>query len=233
MYNEEQNAPLILEHLDSVRNTFGLDLSAIAINDGSKDKTKEVLDRLHVQFPWLGVVSYEKNKGMGGAMREGIKKAVESAFDVLIFMDSDMTHDGMDIPKFLKKIADGYDYVLGSRFIPGGAMVGVPAGRVAVSKVGNIVGKMLLWIPVRDFTTGFRAGKRAVFEKINLTENGFGIQLEGTVLAAHAGFKLGEVPIILTTRKFGDSKMIYDSKLWKSYFRLLYKCVLIRYGATA
>jgi glycosyltransferase involved in cell wall biosynthesis len=229
MYNEEDNAPLIVEHLEGVKNKFGLDLSVFAINDGSKDSTARVLADLQKKFPNLGVVSYAQNKGMGGAIREGIKKAIDEQFDVFIFMDSDMTHDGNDIPKFLAKIAEGYDLVLGSRFIQGGKMVGVPPMRVLISQVGNMVGKLLLWIPVRDFTTGYRAGKRAVFEKINLTETGFGIQLEGTVLAAAAGFHLGEVPIILTTRKFGDSKMNYTVKFILYYLTLLLKCTWLRH----
>ena len=68
-----------------------------------------------------------------------------------------------------------------------------------------------------------------MYEKINPTETGFGIQLEGTVLAAAAGFRLGEVPIVLTTRKFGDSKMIYNAKLIKNYLKLLAKCTWLRH----
>ena len=230
MYNEEENAPLIVEHLDAVRKKHNLDLSILAVNDGSKDSTEAVLRKLQEAYAGVVVMSYATNKGMGGALNTGIARALEENFDVLIFMDADLTHDGGDIPKFLDKLAGGYDFVLGSRFVRGGKMVGVPAMRAGISIFGNIVGKVLLNIPVRDFTTGYRAGGREVFERISLTERGFGIQLEGVVRAAAAGFRLGEVPIILTTRKFGDSKMIYNGKLIKSYFTLLLKCVRLRYG---
>ncbi len=229
MYNEEDNAPLILDHLDTVRKKYHLDLQVIAINDGSQDSTREVLTTLKKTYPTLIVVDYDQNKGMGGALKEGISKALASGVEVLVFMDADLTHDGNDIPKFIKKIEEGYDLVLGSRFVPGGKMVGVPYLRALISKMGNMVGKILLNVPVRDFTTGFRAGKREVFKKIILTETGFGIQLEETVLAAANGFKLGEVPIILTTRRFGNSKMIYNGKLVKSYYKLLRKCIHIRF----
>lgn len=228
MYNEEDNAPLILDHLETVRKKFKLDLSFLAINDGSKDNTREVLLGLKKTHPDLIIVSYDQNRGLGGALKEGIKKALEEKFDVLIFMDADLTHDGGDIPKFLDKISSGYDLVLGSRFVPGGKMIGVPAPRVLISKFGNLIGKILLNVPVQDFTTGYRVGRREVFEKINLTETGFGVQLEETVLAAAAGFKMGEVPIILTTRRFGTSKMIYNTKLISSYYKLLKKCVRLR-----
>lgn len=229
MYNEEDNAPLIIDHLEVVRKKHHLDLHVIAVNDGSKDNTREVLTELKKNYENLIVVDYEQNKGMGGALKEGISKAIFEGFDVFIFMDADLTHDGNDIPKFTKKIEEGYDLVLGSRFIAGGKMVGVPYLRALISKMGNIVGKILLNIPVQDFTTGYRAGKREVFEKISLTETGFGIQLEETVLAAAHGFKLGEVPIILTTRRFGNSKMVYNGKLIKSYYKLLRKCIGIRF----
>jgi glycosyltransferase involved in cell wall biosynthesis len=229
MYNEEKNASLIVKHLDAVRKKFSLDLGIIAVNDGSKDNTETILKGLQNTHSGVTVISYAQNRGMGKALRIGIAKAVEERADILIFMDADLTHDGNDIPKFLQKIAGGYDLVLGSRFIPGGKMVGVPLLRVLISKLGNEVGKILLRVPVKDLTTGFRAGKRTVFEKIVLTETGFGIQLEETVLAAVAGFRLGEVPIVLTTRQFGHSKMIYNGKLFLSYFSLLFKCVRLRH----
>lgn len=227
MYNEEDNAPLILDHLEMVRHKYNLDLSYVAVNDGSKDKTVIILTELSKKYKNLHVVSYSINKGLGGALREGIKEALKRGFEIFVFMDADLTHDGNDIPKFLEKLTAGYDLVLGSRFVPGGKMVGVPAPRALISKMGNIFGKFLLRIPVRDFTTGFRAGKREVFEKITLTEGGFGVQLEETVLAHAAGFKLGEVPIILTTRRFGSSKMIYNADLLTAYFKLFKKCYRI------
>jgi dolichol-phosphate mannosyltransferase len=228
MYNEEENAPRILAALSEVRKKNGLDLDVIAVNDGSTDATAEVLNRLAREYPNLIVISYEENKGMGGAMVAGIERALDGDFDILIFMDSDLTHDCTDIPAFLGKITEGYDYVLGSRFIKGGKMVGVPLARAAVSDIGNILGKILLWIPVHDYTSGFRAGRRKVFETIQLTEKGFGVQLEATVRTAAAGFKLGEVPMVLTTRKFGESKMNYR-KIILPYIGLLLKCTWWRH----
>jgi dolichol-phosphate mannosyltransferase len=227
MFNEEDNAPLVFDHLETVRAKHSLPLSYIAINDGSQDKTEETLLKLQKDYPNLFIVSYSKNKGLGGALNMGIEEALRRKFDVLVFMDADLTHDGNSIPSFLAKIEEGYDLVLGSRFVTGGKMIGVPALRALISKAGNIFGKFLLRVPVRDFTTGYRAGRREVFEKITLTEPGFGIQLEETVKAHAKGFKLAEVPIVLTTRRFGSSKMIYNTKLISSYYQLFKKCYQI------
>lgn len=224
MYNEEDNASLIVDHLNLVSKKHNLDLSIIAVNDGSKDGTGEVLQELKKENPNLITVSYPKNKGLGGAVREGIEEAKKRNFAILFFMDADLTHNGEEIPKFLKKMAEGYDLVLGSRFIPGGKMIGVPFPRVLISQLGNLFGRVLLGVKVKDFTTGYRAVRENVFDKVKLEENGFGLQLEETVKASAAGFRLAEVPIILTTRRFGSSKMVYDTKLIKSYYQLFKKC---------
>lgn len=224
MYNEEDNAPLIIEHLNLINDKHKLNLSVIAVNDGSQDNTEKVLKEAKKHNRNLITVSYSKNKGLGGALQTGIAEAKRKGFTVLFFMDADLTHNGDDIPKFLKKIEEGYDLVLGSRFITGGKMVGVPYPRVLISQIGNLAGQILLGVKVRDFTTGYRAVRTNVFDKIKLEENGFGVQLEETVKASAAGFKLAEVPIILTTRRFGSSKMVYNTKLLGSYYQLFKKC---------
>lgn len=224
MYNEEDNAPLMLDHLSLVRKKIKVDINILAVNDGSTDKTEEVLKDLEKAYSYLQIISYPKNQGLGGALRTGISEAVKKGADTLLFMDADLTHNGMDIPKFLEKIEAGYDLVLGSRYVPGGKMVGVPFLRVLISQVGNLAGRLLLGVRAKDLTSGYRAVKKEVFQKVTLEENGFGIQLEETVKASAAGFKIGEVPIILTTRRFGSSKMVYNSKLLSSYFELFKKC---------
>jgi hypothetical protein len=86
----------------------------------------------------------------------------------------------------------------------------------------------MLGVPVGDLTSGFRAARSTVFRAISLEEKGFGIQLEGTVKAYRAGFRIEEVPITLGVRKTGYSKMAYTRSFWLGYARLLLRLSLSR-----
>jgi dolichol-phosphate mannosyltransferase len=169
---------------------------------------------------------------MGAAIRSGIDYALahqHPRFDALAFMDGDLTHDPEDLPRLVEPIASGdADLVLGSRYVRGGRMVGVPLRRRQISIVGNWFARLLLGVTSRDLTTGYRVGRREVFESVPSTEAGFGIQLESTVKTARVGFRLTEVPIILQVRKHGYSKMVYNRHFWLGYGGMLLKLGLDR-----
>ena len=107
-------------------------------------------------------------------------------------------------------------------------MRGVPWARRVISIVGNAAARRMLGLPVRDMTSGFRAGRVEVWHAVTLAERGFGIQLEGTVKAYRAGFRVAEVPITLGVRKTGYSKMAYTRSFWLGYARLLLKLSMQR-----
>jgi hypothetical protein len=137
-------------------------------------------------------------------------------------MDADLTHAPEDLPRLVAPIYDNRaDFVLGSRYVPGGRMEGVPLVRQAISIIGNAAVRRGLRVPIGDLTSGFRAARIEVFQAITLEENGFGIQLEETVKAHRAGFRLAEVPITLGVRKSGYSKMAYTRAFWLGYTRLI------------
>jgi dolichol-phosphate mannosyltransferase len=205
MYNEAGNVAALLERLSHVRDAAGLDLTAIAVNDGSRDATLLRLRALQSTYGFLRIVRHERNRGMAAALRTGIAEALAErspSFDVLAFMDADLTHAPEDLPRLLAPIAeDRADFVLGSRYVPGGRMHGVPFARRAISIVGNAAVRKVLGLNVNDLTSGYRAVRTEVFRAIALEEHGFGIQLEGTAKAARAGFRIAEVPITLGVRK--------------------------------
>jgi dolichol-phosphate mannosyltransferase len=237
MYNEADNVASLLERLDRVREHAPLDLTAIAVDDGSRDRTLERLNALKSRYAFLRVVQHPRNRGMAAALRSGIASALAErapAFDVLAFMDADLTHAPEDLPRLVAPIAaDQADFVLGSRYVPGGRMQGVPWPRRVISIVGNAAVRDLLGVRARDLTSGFRAGRAEVFRAIALEENGFGIQLEGTANAHRAGFRLAEVPITLGVRKNGYSKMAYTRSFWLGYARLVVRLSLSRLSAWA
>jgi dolichol-phosphate mannosyltransferase len=144
-------------------------------------------------------------------------------------MDADLTHAPEDLPRLLEPITrQRADFVLGSRYVPGGRMRGVPLARQAISIVGNAAARRMLGVRVSDLTSGFRAARTDVFRVVALEENGFGIQLEGTVKAYRAGFRVAEVPITLGVRKTGYSKMAYTRSFWLGYARLLLRLSISR-----
>ncbi len=225
MYNEAGNVAALLERLAAVRDSIGRDLSAIAVDDGSRDATLVRLRDLAPRYPFVRIVRHERNRGMAAALRTGIQEALAErspGFDVLVFMDADLTHAPEDLPRLLAPIADDRaDFVLGSRYVLGGRMRGVPWPRRVISVVGNAAVRRVLAVNVKDLTSGYRAVRSEVFRAIALEEDGFGIQLEGTAKAARAGFRVAEVPITLGVRKNGYSKMAYTRSFWLGYARLV------------
>ena len=233
MYNEAGNVAALVERLAAVRaTTSGLDLEAIAVDDGSRDATADGVRQAMQVYPFVRLVQHGRNRGMAAALRTGIQTALAErspAFEALAFMDADLTHAPEDLPRLVAPIAeDRADFVLGSRYVSGGRMQGVPFGRRVISVVGNAAARRMLGVAVGDLTSGFRAARSDVLRAIRLEEDGFGIQLEGTVKAYRAGFRVAEVPITLGVRKTGYSKMAYTRAFWLGYGRLLVRLSLRR-----
>jgi dolichol-phosphate mannosyltransferase len=233
MYNEADNVAPLVQRLDAVRTSAGLDLEAIAIDDGSRDATAARVGEVARRYPFVRLVRHDRNRGMAAALRTGIAAVLgerNPPFVAAAFMDADLTHAPEDLPRLLAPILDERaDFVLGSRYVPGGRMRGVPFARRAISVVGNAAARRLLGLPVGDLTSGFRAARTNVLRTIRLDENGFGIQLEGTAKAYRAGFRVAEVPITLGVRKNGYSKMAYTRAFWMGYGRLLVRLSLKRH----
>lgn len=220
MYNEQGNVAELVTRIFEVSDNNNLNLSIIAVNDCSKDETESELKKIQIRFPSLSIFNNRQNLGMAGTIKEGIKFALEKGFDEFYFMDSDLSHKVTDLPKFAKALANA-DVVIGSRYVRGGGMVGVPNWRVWISVMGNFIFRKYLGLEVKDLTSGYRAMRRIYFEKVSYQETGFSVQLESTVMAVVNGFKIVEVPILLSTRKSGVSSFNYKPKVFGDYFKLM------------
>ena len=223
-YNEAGNlAPLVAE-LFAVLSRWPGESRIIVVNDGSRDATGDELAELQSQYAMLDVVTHPVNRGLAAALKTGIARACKTDADVAVFLDSDLSHRPSDMPALLGAIAGGADVALGSRFVPGGGMLGVPMWRVLISRAGNALGRLVLGVPFRDLTTGYRAIRREVLQRVQLGEDGFTIQLESVIRAYAAGYRVVDVPIVLGTRRHGESHMNYSTQLFADYWRLLMSC---------
>jgi dolichol-phosphate mannosyltransferase len=223
-HNEAGNVTPLVNALLRSADAAGLDARIVVVDDGSADDTASELAALRATVDRLDVVTHTVNRGFAAALKSGIAAALAGGCDAAVFMDCDLSHAPDDMPRLIGAIGRGADVALGSRFVPGGGMAGVPAWRVAISRMGNLFGRIMLGIKVRDMTTGYRAVARRVLDCLTLTEDNFTIQLEAVVKAAAAGFTIVEVPIILSTRRHGASHMYYSPELFATYCRLLLRC---------
>jgi dolichol-phosphate mannosyltransferase len=205
MFNEVENAETTLKRVEEALNSFQGTYEIIAVNDGSLDNTFEILNKLVEQDAKLKIVSYEKNIGRGMALRKGFQ---ESKGEIIVSIDADLSYNPnyiIDLIQALKK-DPSIDLVLASPYMPGGGVQNVPFLRLWISKLGNKILRFAL--PNRIYTsTGiFRAYRRKVLDSIELESDGKEIHLEILSKTLALGYRVKEVPAILTGRKKGKSK---------------------------
>jgi len=205
MFNEAENVEATLNRVQGALASFQGTYEIIAVNDGSSDQTLEVLRKMGLRDSKIRVVSYEKNRGRGMALRKGFQ---QSKGEVVVSIDADLSYDPyniLDLVHVLKSAQD-IDLVLASPYMPGGGAQGVPALRLWISKLGNKI--LRLALPNRIYTsTGiFRAYRKKVLDSVELESDGKEIHLEILSKAMALGYRIQEVPAILRGRKKGRSK---------------------------
>ncbi|OGY47277.1 MAG: dolichyl-phosphate beta-D-mannosyltransferase, partial [Candidatus Buchananbacteria bacterium RIFCSPHIGHO2_02_FULL_38_8] len=158
--------------------------------------------------PKLDILHRQEKAGLGPAYVAGFKEAIVRGADYIFEMDADLSHNSKYIPEFLEAIKD-HDLVLGSRYIKGGGTENWNWLRKLVSQAGNIYARLILGLPFKDITGGFKCYHREVLEKIglgDLSSVGYNFQIETTYKVYKLGFKIVEIPIIFTERAEGKSK---------------------------
>jgi len=204
-YNERENLELLSNAITAVAPTSHL----LIVDDNSPDGTGAIADRLAEEHTHIHVLHRMEKSGLGTAYVAGFRYALEQGFDYVVEMDADFSHRPEDLPRLLAA-AEGADLVIGSRNIPGGRAVDWSPLRHLISKGGSFYTRLLLGLPIRDCTSGFKCFRSEVLAAIDLqsvASNGYGFQVELNYLAHRAGFRIVEVPIIFPDRKAGSSKM--------------------------
>ncbi|EHR51099.1 glycosyl transferase [Saccharomonospora marina XMU15] len=204
-YNERENLTPLLERLHAALPQ----VHALVVDDGSPDGTGEVADQLAAADNRIHVLHRTQKAGLGAAYIAGFRWGIDRGYATLVEMDADGSHAPEDLPRVLAALADA-DLVIGSRYVPGGAVVNWPRHRQLLSRAANLYSQLALGVRVNDITAGFRAYRRPVLEKLALdevTSQGYCFQIDLTWRTVQAGFDVLEVPITFTERESGESKM--------------------------
>ena len=206
-YNERENVASLIEAVLAA----DPELQLLIIDDSSPDGTGDVALQLAEHNARLHVLVRRGRRGLGSAILEGFQLAKSRGFAVSVNMDADLSHDPADIPRLLAALdpvgGRPADVVIGSRRVPGGQTVGWPLSRHVASGLVGWFTRWVLWVPVRDASSGFRAIRLEVFERLPQEfSKGFAF-FEHLLWSVHrAGGRMTEIPITFTDRTRGTSK---------------------------
>lgn len=214
--NELDNLPTILDRLHAAVP----EAHVLVVDDASPDGTGRLADERAAADSRVHVLHRAGKAGLGAAYVAGFRWALERDYDAVVEMDADGSHAPEQLPDLLAGL-DRADVVLGSRWVAGGSVVDWPRRRELLSRGGNAYTRLLLRVPVRDATGGYRVYSRRVLQALDLdsvASQGYCFQVDLLWRAMQAGFTVTEVPIRFVERVAGASKMsgaIVREALWR------------------
>ena len=213
-YNEAENIGRLLEEIQNQAERVGeFRLSVLVVDDLSPDKTGAIVTEYSKQHKNVFILGGTRKRGLGTAYKRGILHAIEHLkADIVFEMDADFSHDPGDIPRLLRALADGSDFAIGSRYVPGGSIPSNwSAFRKANSRWGNIFARYIAGLRgVRDCTSGYRAIRASTLLKIELNKlavTGYAFQMSLLHAAVSCGATVTEIPIRFADRIRGESKI--------------------------
>jgi len=203
-YNEAANITLLCEQIWV--GCPGADV--LVVDDNSPDGTGKILDKLAEKYSKLKIIHRPGKLGLGSAHYIALLYAIKNDYDVLVTMDADLSHNPADIPRLISRLP-GADFVIGSRYAPGGSC-DYSGYRKNVSVIGNQIARMLTGINLHEFTTSFRVFDVSALSKMNFNwigNFGYSFFLETIFRLHQAGLRLKEEPVHFYNRNAGESKI--------------------------
>jgi dolichol-phosphate mannosyltransferase len=205
-YQESEN---IVEFLERAR-AAAPDADILVVDDNSPDGTAELADEVNARLGHIEVLRRPRKIGIGEAVRAGFELGLDRGYDVVVQIDADLSHDPAALPDLLREIENGADAAIGSRYVPGGSIPHWPWYRRAISKWGNRYATLVLGLPIRDATSGYRAFRADTLKSADFSHTrskGYGFQIELCYRVWQHGGRIAQVPITFTDRVRGHSKM--------------------------
>jgi len=202
-YNERDNVVLLVQQIVKLLPNSRI----LVIDDNSPDGTVNALRNLKI--PNL-TVFVRNERGLGSALRYGIKKGLESGAELIVTMDADLSHDPLYLPQMTKIAIEGkYDLVIGSRYVKGGGIENWSLRRRVISRGANSLFKLVSRSPLNDNTTNYRVySRKASLLALGCeTANGYEFQICSVFKIIKSNLKVIEYPIIFKDRKVGKSKL--------------------------
>ncbi|GAA4607319.1 polyprenol monophosphomannose synthase [Actinoallomurus liliacearum] len=207
-YNERENLEIIVDRVRAAVPTADI----LIADDASPDGTGEIADELAARDEQVHVLHRSGKQGLGAAYVAGFGWGLERDFEVLVEMDADGSHQPEELPRLLGALEHS-DLAIGSRWVRGGEVQNWPKNREVLSRGANTYARLMLGIPVRDSTGGFRAYRATTLRKIGIddvTSQGYCFQVDLTLRTVRCGLQVAEVPITFVERERGNSKMSRD-----------------------
>jgi glycosyltransferase involved in cell wall biosynthesis len=215
VYNEEENVPILLEEISKALSGEPWTYEMIAVDDGSRDRSLEVLREARAKYPNLRVITFEKNSGQTAALDAGWRAAKG---DYVVSLDADLQNDPADIPRMMRKRRDlGVDMIIGVRVNRHDTW-----SRRVQSKIGNGVRNWITRDQITDTGCSLKLVRKEAVDKVRLYT---GMHRFLPTLVRMAGYKVAEMPVNHRPRRFGQSKYGAMNRA----FRGLADCLAVRW----
>jgi dolichol-phosphate mannosyltransferase len=204
-YNERENLPLLVDELMRQPN-----VRVLVVDDQSPDGTGDLADGLaRTHAGRVDVMHRTGIRGLGRSYIDGIARGIHEPVDVICQMDADLSHDPRHLQALIAATGQA-DVVIGSRYVPGGAIRNWPRRRLLLSRLANIYIRQITRLNARDCTSGYRCWRRETLAAMPLDRfisDGYSFLVEMLFVAARQGSRIAEVPITFVERRQGESKL--------------------------